>query len=122
MVPVWPGCSTSGVKGGGLDWTADSHSSLVDEVTAGSNAWPCATVAKSTLPLEPVGGNGPTSVDTTFHWPGPTSEDLMDVAAVLPAPDRVITSGSSVIEARSRPIGAVAAALAVSRSASVGTR
>src|SRR5437868_14856107 len=68
IVPVCPGCNTSGVNGGGLASTELSQMSPVVEVIVGSKTRQCPTVTKSAFDGgTPPGGNGPTRDAAAGH-------------------------------------------------------
>src|SRR5436189_2047900 len=91
IVPVCPGCSTSGVNGGGLGSTEASHMSPVVEVIVASKARQCPTVTKSAfVGGTPPGGNGPTWDAAACHGPGVTWAADTDAPAGRVPADRPI--------------------------------
>src|SRR5579859_1171405 len=90
IVPVCPGCSTSGVNGGGLACTERSQASPDVEVIVGTkSAGEGGT---------PPGGNGPTRAASAFHGPGVTWAAGTEATAGRVPADRPITNGDRVVE------------------------
>jgi hypothetical protein len=123
MVAVWPGCSGSGVNGGGLGWTEASQMSPVVVVMVGSKARQCPMVMKSAVEGgSPPGGNGPTRDASAIYGPGVSwVADTEATAGRVPA-DRPIRNGDRLLANSSASMGTGAVAVVVTRLHSVGTR
>src|SRR5579859_7887571 len=116
IVPVCPGCSTSGVNGGGLACTERSQASPDVEVIVGSKTRQCPTVTKSAVEGgTPPGGNGPTRAASAFHGPGVTWAAGTEATAGRVPADRPITNGDRVVEDSSTSMGTGAVAVVVTR-------
>src|SRR5690242_7122526 len=95
IVPVCPGCSTSGANGPAVAWLAANQRSPVDEVAAGSNALVVAIADSVAVPLTgPL--VGPIGVGAADHRPCVTRSAEIEALAVRPC-DMPYSSGTPLM-------------------------